>query len=131
MNPMREQIRSLLSVATHENGFRAVLTVDPKLTVFPDHFPGFPVLPGICLMQAVVLAGAIRAGVADLRVCTLKNAKLMQPALPGDQIVIEAEMAPGADGDFRIKARLFNGDKRCAEFSLVAGLATAEGAAPT
>jgi len=121
MNAIRKQIRSLLNVEPRESGFRAVLNVDPELMVFPDHFRDYPLMPGICLMQAVVVAGAMRQGLLDLRVRALKNAKMMQPVLPGDQIVIDAEMTSDGSGDFLIKARLSSGEKRYAEFSIVAG----------
>ena len=131
MNSMREQIRSRLTVERREDGFRALLNVDSSISVLPDHFPNFPVLPGICLMQAVVIAGAIRHGVEDLRVRSMKKAKMMRPVVPGDQVVIDAEMTAVANRDFLIKAKLSNGESRCAEFSLVAGPAmVAKGTRP-
>src|ERR1035437_2263211 len=102
MNPVRQEIESHLRVEARENGFRALLNVDPGLSVLPDHFQGFPLLPGVCLMQAVLIAGAIRQGVVELRVSLLKNAKMTQPVRPGDQIEIEAEMTAGREGDFLI-----------------------------
>jgi 3-hydroxyacyl-[acyl-carrier-protein] dehydratase len=121
MNAMRKQIQSLLKVQACPDGFRALLNVDPKLTVFPDHFRGYPLMPGICLMQAVVVASAISQGLEDLHVRALKNAKMMQPVLPGDQITIDAQITPDANGDFLIKAKLSSGEKRYAEFSIIAG----------
>ena len=120
MNSLRQQIRSLLQVEPREGGFRAVFSVGPDLNVLPDHFPGQPILPGICMMQAVLLAGAARQGVADLHVRNLKNAKMMQPVWPGQKVIIDAEMTPADDGQFAIKAKLSVDDRRCAEFSLVA-----------
>ncbi len=77
------------------------------------------------MVQAVLLAGAARHGVADLHVRKLKNAKLLQPVQPGQQVVIDAQMTPTDGGDFLIKAKLSAEDRRCAEFSLVAGPAAA------
>jgi len=124
MNPMREQIRSLLRVESRDGGFRALLHVDPKLAVLSDHFQGFPLLPGMCMIQAVVLAGAIRQGVPDLCVRRLKHAKFTQPVRPGEQLIIEADMSAIAAGEFTIKASLSIGDRRCAEISLTAGIDT-------
>jgi 3-hydroxyacyl-[acyl-carrier-protein] dehydratase len=121
VNRLREQIRSLLRVESREGGFRALLQVDPQLIVLPDHFPEFPLLPGICMIQAVLLAGAIRQDVAELHVRRLKNAKFTRPVRPGEQLVIDAEMIPGADGEFAIIATLSTADRPCAELSLVAG----------
>ncbi|MGD0463271.1 MAG: hypothetical protein ABSB74_12370 [Tepidisphaeraceae bacterium] len=119
MNPVRKQIQSMLRVEERDGGFRAWFDVDPNLSVLPDHFPNRPILPGICMVQAVLLAGAARQGVAELRVRLLKNAKWLQPVEPGQQVVIDAEMIPVNDGDFHIKAKLSVAGGRCAEFSLV------------
>jgi 3-hydroxymyristoyl/3-hydroxydecanoyl-(acyl carrier protein) dehydratase len=120
-NAVRAQIRSLLRVEPREGGVRAQLFVDPKLIVLKDHFHDYPLLPGICMIQAVILACAARQGLDNLHVHTLKTAKMMHPVRPGEQLVIDAEMASGPNGSFVIKAKLSSGDKRCAEFSLVAG----------
>jgi 3-hydroxyacyl-[acyl-carrier-protein] dehydratase len=131
MNPMREQIRSMLRVEPRPGGFRALLSIDPKLSVLPDHFPDHPIFPGICMVQAVLLSGAAQMGVCDLSVRTLKNAKMLQPVRPGQQVVIDADLTPANDGDFLIKAKLFVEDRRCAEFSLVVyTVAALEGACP-
>jgi len=81
-------------------------------------------LPGICLVQAVLLAGAIQQEVEELRIRTLKTLKFMQPVRPGQRVSIDAQLTPVGDGDFAIKAKISVEDRRCAEMSLVA---TAEG----
>ena len=120
MNPLRREIGYMLSVEKREGGFGAVLTVDANLPVFPDHFPDEPILPGICLVQAVLLAGAIQEGVEELRIRTLKNLKFMQPVRPGQRVSIDAQITAVGEGDFAIKAKLSVVDRRCAELSLVA-----------
>ncbi|MGD0541808.1 MAG: hypothetical protein ABSB33_09855 [Tepidisphaeraceae bacterium] len=126
MNPVRKQIRSMLRVEERDGGFRAWFDVEASLIVLGDHFPNRPILPGICMIQAVLLAGAVRQGVGDLRVLRLKNAKWLQPVEPGQQVVIDAEMIPASDGEFHVKAKLSISEKRCAEFSLVVRPALAE-----
>ncbi len=121
MNPLRQQIRSMLRVENREAGFHAVLKVDRSLSVLDDHFPNHPILPGICMIQAVLLAAARRQGVDELHVRSMRNAKLMLPVRPGDEMVIDAQMTPAPDGTVAIKAKLTLAEKRCAEFSLVAG----------
>ncbi len=120
MNPLREQIRSMLRVEPREGGFRVTFSVGADLMVLPDHFRDHPILPGICMLQAILVAGAITRGVPDLRVTRLKNAKLMQPVQPGDEVIIDADVTIGAEDDIGIKAKLFVGNQRRAEFSLIA-----------
>lgn len=124
MNLLRTEIGKMLKVEKREGGFGAVLVVDGKLPIFPDHFPDQAILPGICLVQAVLLAGAVQQEVEELRIRTLKNLKFMQPVRPGQRVSIDAQMTPVGDGDFAIKAKISVEDRRCAEMSLVA---TAEG----
>ena len=120
MNPLRTEIGKMLKSERREGGFGAVLAVDGELSVFPDHFPDQAILPGICLVQAVLLAGAASQGLEELRIRTLKNLKFMQPVRPGQRVSIDAQMTPVGDGDFAIKAKLSVEDRRCAEISLVA-----------
>jgi 3-hydroxymyristoyl/3-hydroxydecanoyl-(acyl carrier protein) dehydratase len=108
-------------------GFSAVLEVDAKLSVFPDHFSDGAVVPGICLVQAVLIAGATCQGVERLRIRVLKNLKLTQPVRPGQRVLIDAEMAPAGGSDWAIKAKLSVQDRRCAEMSLVAAAEAGEG----
>ena len=110
----------MLNVEKREGGFAAVLAVDGKLPIFPDHFPDQAILPGICLVQAVLLAAAACQGVDELRIRTLKNLKFMQPVRPGHRVSIDAQLTAVGDGDCAIKAKLSVEDRRCAEISLVA-----------
>ena len=129
MNRLRGEIRDMLQVEKRVGGFGAVLEVDANLSVLPDHFSDGPILPGICLVQAVLLAGAQARGVDELRIRVLKNLKLTLPVRPGQRVAIDAEMTPVGGDDLAIKAKLSVGDQRCAEISMVAFGAAAEGAA--
>jgi 3-hydroxymyristoyl/3-hydroxydecanoyl-(acyl carrier protein) dehydratase len=120
MSPLRGDIRRFLRVEHRENGFAATLAVDANLRFLPDHFPGQPILPGICLVQAVLLGGADRRGVSDMRLRHLKNLKLTQPLRPGQCVAIDAEMTAASPGEWAIKAKLSTEGRRCAEISLVA-----------
>ena len=120
MNLLRQEIGNMLMFTSVDGGFGAELIVNPNLSVFADHFPDQPILPGICLVQAVLLAAAHHQQVADLRVRTLKNLKFMQPVRPGQRVTIEGKISPVGDGDFAIKAKLSAENQRCAEISLVA-----------
>ncbi len=131
MNPVRLQIRSMLTSQPSPTGFRALLKVDPGFMLFPDHFPGQPVLPGICLVQAVLLAGEAWLGGTALRIGTLKRAKFLGIVRPGDEIVIEGSATRHDDGSVRIKADLSRRGKRIAQVSLTAGQAIATTGDPT
>jgi len=120
MNSVRLQICSMLTPQPAPTGFRALLKVDPGFMLFPDHFPGQPVLPGICLVQAVLLAGETWLGGAALRLETLKSAKFLGIVQPGDEVVIEGSATRHDDGSVRIKADLSSRGKRIAQISMTA-----------
>lgn len=110
----------MLEVQPRSGGFSATLRIDPGFALFPDHFRSNPILPGICLVQAVLLAAARCSGRRNLRLQQLKNAKFMAPALPNDQVLIDAELAIQQDGGLLIKASLRTAEKKVAQLSLVA-----------
>jgi 3-hydroxymyristoyl/3-hydroxydecanoyl-(acyl carrier protein) dehydratase len=120
MNPVRRQIQSMLRTEPRDGGFRAVLKFDGNLSILPDHFPNLPILPGICMLQAVLIAAAQACGVAELRIRHLKNSKLLQPVRPGDELLIDGDISAAADGDILLKAKLWSADQKRAEFNLVA-----------
>jgi 3-hydroxymyristoyl/3-hydroxydecanoyl-(acyl carrier protein) dehydratase len=120
MNQLRREISAMLQIEPREAGFTAMLDVDAALSVLPDHFRNQPILPGICLVQALLLAAAQRQGIDELRVRVLKNMKLMQPIRPGDRVNIDADVTEATDGGFAIKARLAMAERKCAEISLIA-----------
>ena len=41
-----------------ETGIRATKVIDPALDVFRGHYPHFPVLPGVLILEACFQAGA-------------------------------------------------------------------------
>jgi 3-hydroxymyristoyl/3-hydroxydecanoyl-(acyl carrier protein) dehydratase len=122
MNTIRRQLRSMLRVEAVEGGFTAVFDVGADLAIFPDHFRGSPILPGVCMVQAVLLAAAEARNEPELKMSVLKNAKMTRPVRPGDQVRINGQFTPGPDGDLAIKATIVTADggHRCADISLIA-----------
>src|SRR5690606_29920095 len=86
---------------------RAVLVgtsrVDPKSVLFEGHYPRFPILPGLLLVDCVhALVSATRFGTGR-RLAAVDRARFVQPVLPDDALTIEAvltaEQGSPADGD--------------------------------
>ena len=66
-------------------------SVAPDHPSLPGHFPGFPVVPGVVVLERVV--EAIEAAHGPLRAVRLPQVKFVQPLLPGEsaRVVLEGE----------------------------------------
>ena len=99
-----------LASMNSENGkLTGVIKLNAAHTVFDGHFPGKPVVPGVCMMQMVkeVLAGALstslRLEVAD----QVKFLSVINP-LETSSVRIEIAYTPVEDGRVKMSATLLN-----------------------
>lgn len=117
MNLMREQLRDALLVSSSgDNEFTAELKLSPDFVGFKGHFPGTPVLPGICIIAAVIVSAESVLG-KDLKMNYLNAAKFFSPVEPGDRTVItgtlKTESAP-----YSVRAQINRDQERIAKVSL-------------
>ena len=117
---VRDQLQSMLHTEPRDGGFTATLRVDASLSIFPDHFATGPILPGVCMIQAVLIAAASTLGVRELRLAALKTAKMTAPVRPGDVVTIDGAITPATDNKSTVRAKLHCKDQKCAEFSMTA-----------
>jgi 3-hydroxyacyl-[acyl-carrier-protein] dehydratase len=88
------------------------LTLDPAELVFQGHYPGFPIFPGVCLIEcahrSAVAAFGDHLGAAQL--AAVESARFTGPAYPGDVLTFEAELRGGDDWQVRVTARTPRGE---------------------
>jgi 3-hydroxyacyl-[acyl-carrier-protein] dehydratase len=108
-----------------EPGRRAVAraTFARHADVFADHFPGFPLVPGVLLTEAMAQTGgwllAATSGFARWPVLTMvHNAKFRHLVRPDDEIRTEVNIRSTHDSDFEVAARALVGDRRVADARL-------------
>lgn len=69
----------------------AVADINPAEPVFAGHYPGFPILPGVCVIEyvrrAAWLAPPPGGTVAEFNV--VEAARFLAPVRPGDRLRIE------------------------------------------
>ena len=68
-------------------------TIGPEHPTLPGHFPGFPIVPGVLLLDEVLRTLEAVDRHARWRIA---QAKFLKPVRPGETLALEQE--PGADG---------------------------------
>ncbi len=77
---------------------KAVKNVTINESFFQGHFPGHPIMPGVLIIEALAQTGGILALVSEKGkevlafFMTIDNAKFRKPVVPGDQLVLHAEV---------------------------------------
>jgi 3-hydroxyacyl-[acyl-carrier-protein] dehydratase len=119
MNALRRGIADCMTPPATDaaGGVSAQCSFPPEFAGFQGHFPGKPVLPAVCMVQAVLaMLEAARGRRISLK--SIVSAKWQAPVGPGMEIQINAQEQPGNDGAVTVKARLHNGRGQVAEMKL-------------
>jgi 3-hydroxyacyl-[acyl-carrier-protein] dehydratase len=118
---------------------RAQKNVTINEPFFQGHFPGFPVMPGVMVIEALAQAAAILAyrstgtgagSDALFFFAGIDNARFRRQVLPGDQLSLEVGVIRIARGLGKFTARALVGEEVAAEAELMAALRYPSPAAP-
>ena len=110
---------------------KAVKNVTFNEPFFQGHFPGYPVLPGVLVIEAMAQVSAILAYVTRgerhnakslLFFAGIDNARFKRPVFPGDQLVLEAIELNVVRSVFKFAAKASVGDELVAEAELMAAV---------
>ncbi|MFE5026357.1 3-hydroxyacyl-ACP dehydratase FabZ family protein [Streptomyces sp. NPDC056656] len=94
------------------------LPVERATTQMAGHYPGFPILPGVLLIDCVRQAAGSALG-AELRLCRIDRARFARPLLPGDELELSLLVTPGTNSLVGVRARGARADgQMAAELSL-------------
>lgn len=112
-----------------EPGKRAVgiknVTVNEPF--FQGHFPGFPIMPGVLIVEALAQTAGIaaslsapnpdgEAGSARIGVfASIDEMKFKKQVMPGDTLILEAEILSSKMGVVKAKVKAAVGEKTAAE----------------
>src|SRR5690348_3748490 len=107
---------------TRKQRIVALKNVTANEPFFVGHFPGFPIMPGVLIVEAIAQAGGalLLTEVPDrdhkLMVFTgIERAKFRRPVVPGDQLRIEVEVTAWRMTAVRMQGKAYVGDKLAAE----------------
>jgi 3-hydroxyacyl-[acyl-carrier-protein] dehydratase len=92
---------------------------------FQGHFPGYPVMPGVLIVEAIAQTGAVallkrpeNAGKLAF-IAGVDNCRFRQQVRPGDQLRIEVEFLKFRGSTGRARGRALVGDKLAAEAEIL------------
>ncbi len=84
------------------SAYRVPVRIDPSHPSLPGHFPGYPLVPGVVLLEEV--ANALHAWRGQ-RMARIAEAKFVAPLLPGEQAEISL-----AESGTRVRFEIRRGD---------------------
>ncbi len=125
--PHRYPFLLLDRIVEFEPGTRlvAIKNVTMNEPFFQGHFPGYPLMPGVLIVEAMAQAGGVimMHSLPDrdkkLVVFTgIETAKFRRPVTPGDQLRIEVEVISMRTRLGRITGKAFVDGKLCCEATL-------------
>jgi 3-hydroxyacyl-[acyl-carrier-protein] dehydratase len=97
--------------------------VPKESTIFEGHFPGYPLMPGVLLIESMAQAsGWLLLGVLKFErmpiLAAVKEAKVRGSVFPGDLMTIEASLAHEGSGYAMTEAKIRVGGKLRANATL-------------
>ena len=100
----------ILTAQTNQQTITATLQINQTHDIFGGHFPGQPVVPGVCMMQMVkeVLEKEINQKLTLKTADHLKFLTVLDPTI-NKEIQAEIKSEPIAEG-YKVIASLFIGD---------------------
>jgi 3-hydroxyacyl-[acyl-carrier-protein] dehydratase len=119
----------------------AIKSVTINEPFFQGHFPGFPVMPGVLIVEALAQAAAILAvesmaatgGDADLGkgkvpyLASLDAVKFRRPVVPGDRLELHVEVIKGKGSIWKYKGQAIVDGKVVTEAEIMAVISDREG----
>jgi len=92
------------------HSIRALKNVTYNEPFFPGHFPGRPVMPGVMIIEALAQAAGILSFVTSNVIpdhstrfyfVGIDKARFRRPVIPGDQLLLEAQLERSLKGIWR------------------------------
>jgi 3-hydroxyacyl-[acyl-carrier-protein] dehydratase len=108
---------------------RALKNVTYNEPFFPGHFPGRPVMPGVMILEALAQAAGILCFVTENVIPNhttrfyfvgIDKARFRKPVLPGDQLLLSAQLERSLRGIWRFSTVAQVGEQEVAHADIMA-----------
>jgi 3-hydroxyacyl-[acyl-carrier-protein] dehydratase len=102
--------------------------IAPDEDYFRDHFPGYPLVPGVLVLESLAQLGGrlveatVREGTGRRvlpMLAKLDHAKLVRPVRPGDRLDLSVELGALSDPAARVSATASVGGRRVASAEIM------------
>lgn len=105
---LQNDLYTFTDIRTEENTLRATVQLNPSHAIFKGHFPGEPVLPGVCMTQMVkeLLENHIGKQTRLLKALDIKFLSIITPQ-QDKSILLELKLLL-IDDTIRVDAKLLN-----------------------
>jgi 3-hydroxyacyl-[acyl-carrier-protein] dehydratase len=135
--PSTLDVNQIMAILPHRYPFLLidrVLEIEPRQRIvaiknvtinepfFQGHFPGFPIMPGVLMVEAMAQAGGalllteIPDRESKLMVFTgIERARFRRPVAPGDQLRIVVEVLAWRSSAVRMEGKAYVGEKLACE----------------
>ncbi len=105
----------------------AIKNVTANEPFFPGHFPGYPVMPGVLIIEALAQAGCVMmlSSMEDRKnkvpfFAGINRCKFRRQVVPGDQLRLELEVLRQRGTSCKMAAKAFVGEELAAEAEIMA-----------
>ena len=115
-----KMLRGILYETVQVDAAGATIRLLPESPVYQGHFPGYPITPGVCLVEIALelmeeMADQVGHDGGKVRLVAAKNIKFTNPVLPTETTELRFNLAGEGEGR---TVEIFAGDTLCAKMSL-------------
>lgn len=106
---LKDNFYTIVSQYGTDNSMEFTINLNDKHPIFDGHFPGNPVVPGVCMLQIITELTSLTAGL-PLRLQKASQVKYLNILTPGIQPTVNVKIDRNAENPLKVAASLFYGD---------------------